>query len=198
MGTIYNRSAEHLGTTDALIIRTRRCMINAAKALRDQGVTQVLVSHDLDEAHEMSGAEKVQPDYPLWPRSRRSDGIKIEVGRVRGQDGIGAGEAIELCHQLRLDRHVLEHRLDDEIGIVGAREVPRDQQARGAGTSLIVAQSPCLECGFVDCRDTLLPVQNCLFIGIDKRDSEAGRKERTGNAASHRARADHCHRRDLR
>jgi hypothetical protein len=39
MGTIYNRSAEHLGTTDALIIRTRRCMINAAKALRDDGIT---------------------------------------------------------------------------------------------------------------------------------------------------------------
>jgi phenylpropionate dioxygenase-like ring-hydroxylating dioxygenase large terminal subunit len=39
MGTIYNRSAEHLGTTDALIIRTRRRLIQAAKALRDQGIT---------------------------------------------------------------------------------------------------------------------------------------------------------------
>jgi phthalate 4,5-dioxygenase oxygenase subunit len=39
MGAIYNRSAEHLGTTDALIIRTRRCMLNAAKALRDHGIT---------------------------------------------------------------------------------------------------------------------------------------------------------------
>ena len=32
MGTIYDRSREHLGTTDALIIRTRRRMIQAAKA----------------------------------------------------------------------------------------------------------------------------------------------------------------------
>ena len=31
MGTIYNRSREHLGTTDQLIIRTRRRMINAAR-----------------------------------------------------------------------------------------------------------------------------------------------------------------------
>jgi hypothetical protein len=38
MGTIYNRSREHLGTTDQLIIRTRRRMLNAAKALRDQGI----------------------------------------------------------------------------------------------------------------------------------------------------------------
>jgi phenylpropionate dioxygenase-like ring-hydroxylating dioxygenase large terminal subunit len=37
MGPIYDRSHEHLGTTDALIIRTRRRMINAAKALREHG-----------------------------------------------------------------------------------------------------------------------------------------------------------------
>jgi phthalate 4,5-dioxygenase len=37
MGTIYDRSQEHLGTSDAMIIRTRRALIVAAKALRDQG-----------------------------------------------------------------------------------------------------------------------------------------------------------------
>ena len=38
MGPIYDRSHEHLGTTDALIIRTRRRVIAAAKALRDHGI----------------------------------------------------------------------------------------------------------------------------------------------------------------
>jgi phthalate 4,5-dioxygenase oxygenase subunit len=38
MGPIYNRSREHLGTTDQLIIRTRRRLLAAAKALRDHGV----------------------------------------------------------------------------------------------------------------------------------------------------------------
>jgi phthalate 4,5-dioxygenase len=38
MGPIYQRHQEHLGTTDQLIIRTRRRLINAAKAYRDQGV----------------------------------------------------------------------------------------------------------------------------------------------------------------
>ncbi len=37
MGSIYNRSREHLGTTDQLIIRTRRRVLNAAKALRAKG-----------------------------------------------------------------------------------------------------------------------------------------------------------------
>ena len=38
MGAIYDRTREHLGTTDSLIIRTRRRMINAAKALRDESI----------------------------------------------------------------------------------------------------------------------------------------------------------------
>jgi phenylpropionate dioxygenase-like ring-hydroxylating dioxygenase large terminal subunit len=38
MGTIYDRSREHLGTTDQLIIKTRRRMLAAVRAHRDQGV----------------------------------------------------------------------------------------------------------------------------------------------------------------
>jgi phthalate 4,5-dioxygenase oxygenase subunit len=38
MGPIYDRSQEHLGTTDAMVIFVRRQLINAARALREQGV----------------------------------------------------------------------------------------------------------------------------------------------------------------
>jgi phenylpropionate dioxygenase-like ring-hydroxylating dioxygenase large terminal subunit len=38
MGPIYDRSHEHLGTTDQLIIRTRRLLIKAAKEFRDHGI----------------------------------------------------------------------------------------------------------------------------------------------------------------
>lgn len=37
MGPIVNREREHLGTADAMIIRTRRRLLNAAKDLRDHG-----------------------------------------------------------------------------------------------------------------------------------------------------------------
>jgi phenylpropionate dioxygenase-like ring-hydroxylating dioxygenase large terminal subunit len=37
MGTIYDRTQEHLGTSDAMIIRTRRRLIEAAKALQAAG-----------------------------------------------------------------------------------------------------------------------------------------------------------------
>ena len=39
MGPIYDRTQEHLGTSDAMVIRTRRRVINAARALRDNAVT---------------------------------------------------------------------------------------------------------------------------------------------------------------
>ena len=38
MGAIYDRSHEHLGTSDSMVIRTRRRLINAARALRDEGL----------------------------------------------------------------------------------------------------------------------------------------------------------------
>src|SRR5262249_60168261 len=37
MGPIYDRTQEHLGTSDAMVIRTRRRAIQAARALRDGG-----------------------------------------------------------------------------------------------------------------------------------------------------------------
>jgi phthalate 4,5-dioxygenase len=37
MGHIYERSQEHLGTSDLMVIRTRKRLIDAAKALRDRG-----------------------------------------------------------------------------------------------------------------------------------------------------------------
>ncbi len=39
MGRIMDRGREHLGTTDGMIVRVRRRLIAAAKALRDEGLT---------------------------------------------------------------------------------------------------------------------------------------------------------------
>ena len=45
MGAIYDRSREHLGTTDQLVIRTRRRLIAAARALRENGAAPRGVDH---------------------------------------------------------------------------------------------------------------------------------------------------------
>jgi hypothetical protein len=45
MGPIYDRSQEHLGTSDIMIIRTRLRLIRAAQALRDKGEIPPGVDH---------------------------------------------------------------------------------------------------------------------------------------------------------
>ncbi len=37
MGPVYDRTQEHLGTTDAMVIRTRQVLLAKARALRESG-----------------------------------------------------------------------------------------------------------------------------------------------------------------
>src|SRR4051812_38699293 len=64
MGTIYQRHQEHLGTSDSMIIRARRRWINAAKALREQGVTPPGV--DNPEMYRQRSGEVILPRNVDW------------------------------------------------------------------------------------------------------------------------------------
>ncbi|HLF79598.1 MAG TPA: Rieske 2Fe-2S domain-containing protein [Dehalococcoidia bacterium] len=64
MGPIYTRTQEHLGVSDAMIIRMRRRLINAAKALRDQGVTPPGV--DSPEVYRQRSGGVVLPRSVDW------------------------------------------------------------------------------------------------------------------------------------
>jgi phthalate 4,5-dioxygenase oxygenase subunit len=63
MGPIYDRSHEHLGTTDQFIIRARRRMIMAAKAL-EQGIVPPGV--DTPEVYRQRSGEMVLPRSQDW------------------------------------------------------------------------------------------------------------------------------------
>jgi phenylpropionate dioxygenase-like ring-hydroxylating dioxygenase large terminal subunit len=45
MGTIYSRNREHLGSTDAMVIRVRRRLLQAARSLRDECAVPYSVDH---------------------------------------------------------------------------------------------------------------------------------------------------------
>jgi phenylpropionate dioxygenase-like ring-hydroxylating dioxygenase large terminal subunit len=45
MGAIYDRTREHLGSSDAMVIRTRRRLLDAARALVEQGTVPPGVDH---------------------------------------------------------------------------------------------------------------------------------------------------------
>ena len=70
MGTIYERTNEHLGTTDGMVIRTRRRMINAAKALRDQAVIPPGV--DSPEMYRQRSGGVVLPRTADWVEATRT------------------------------------------------------------------------------------------------------------------------------
>jgi phenylpropionate dioxygenase-like ring-hydroxylating dioxygenase large terminal subunit len=65
MGPIYKRWDEHLGTTDALIIRTRRRMIAAARALAEQGIVPPGVDHP-ELYRQRSGGVLLPRDVNWW------------------------------------------------------------------------------------------------------------------------------------
>jgi hypothetical protein len=64
MGPVYDRSHEHLGTTDQLIIRTRRRMINAARALRENGTIPPCV--DEPQLYRQRSGEMILPRSVDW------------------------------------------------------------------------------------------------------------------------------------
>ena len=80
MGTIYDRTQEHLGTTDAMVIYMRRRLLDAARALRDDGV----VPSNVDDAslYRIRPASILLPEGESWitatEKARQSDaGVSI-------------------------------------------------------------------------------------------------------------------------
>ncbi|HLZ30647.1 MAG TPA: Rieske 2Fe-2S domain-containing protein [Chloroflexota bacterium] len=76
MGPIFDRESEHLGTTDALIIRTRRRLISAARALAEQGVIPPGVNNP-ELYRQRSGGVILPRDVNWWDatEARRSQFI---------------------------------------------------------------------------------------------------------------------------
>jgi phthalate 4,5-dioxygenase len=74
MGPIYDRSHEHLGSSDAMVIRTRRRVINAARALRDNATVPPGVDDPTVYRHRSGGV--------ILPRD--ADWLEATKGLRRG------------------------------------------------------------------------------------------------------------------
>ena len=82
-GPIVDRTTEHLGTIDEMIIRVRRLLIGAAKALRDDGVLPPGV--DQPEVYrQRSGTIVLPKEIDVWEATRElCEGFKdVKVGAV--------------------------------------------------------------------------------------------------------------------
>jgi hypothetical protein len=70
MGPIYDRTQERLGSTDAMIIRTRRRLIGAATALRERGIIPPGV--DQPAAYRLRSGGVVLPAEADWTEATRA------------------------------------------------------------------------------------------------------------------------------
>jgi phenylpropionate dioxygenase-like ring-hydroxylating dioxygenase large terminal subunit len=64
MGAIFDRTQERLGSSDAMVIRTRRRLLDAARALVDQGVIPPGVDHP--EVYRQRSGGIVLPENTNW------------------------------------------------------------------------------------------------------------------------------------
>jgi len=69
MGPIYDRSHEHLGTTDQMIIRSRRAYIRAAKAFQEKGILPAGVDHP-EVYHQRPGQIILPRNVDWWEATR--------------------------------------------------------------------------------------------------------------------------------
>jgi phenylpropionate dioxygenase-like ring-hydroxylating dioxygenase large terminal subunit len=96
MGTIYERTQEHLGTSDSMIIRTRRALVRAALALRDQGITPPGV--DAPHVYAQRSGGVVLPRSADWFEATRElrkafvkhtpEEVQTSLGRVATKPGL--------------------------------------------------------------------------------------------------------------
>ncbi len=93
MGPIYDRTQEHLGTTDAMVIYVRRRLIESARALREHGVVPANVDDRLDvpgASGLRAAARRRQLDHGDREGTPVGRGRADRVGAVRA---MSAGEA---------------------------------------------------------------------------------------------------------
>jgi hypothetical protein len=69
MGPIYDRTREHLGTTDTAIIRTRKHLLDAARALAEDGAPPPGVEDS--SIYSVRGAAALIPRGADWIEATR-------------------------------------------------------------------------------------------------------------------------------
>jgi len=80
---IYDRSKEHLGTTDAMVILVRRIMLRAAKAFRDECELPANVDNvELDRVRSASILLKADADWAAETESARNSDGGVPVSYV--------------------------------------------------------------------------------------------------------------------
>ena len=132
----------------------------------------------------------MQSDDVLRPRRLRRYRVDVEVGSIGGEDRALFDDAVEIAKQAALDLHILEHRLDDQIGLGQGDKVERAGQPGHARLDLLLRQLALFGARLVSAADSQHAALKSVRFGLDNRHRQAGVEEIHCNAAAHRAGAD--------
>ncbi len=154
-------------------------------------------AHHLEQPHHVRRREEVQAEHLAGPpRQHCRDLVDVEIGGIGGQDGVGLCDLVERGEHLLLDGHLLEHRFDDDVGVL-QHVVARHRRDEAHALLDIGGGEAALRSGRLvvlpDIADAALELRG---VGIENRNRNARIRKAHGDAGAHGARADHRGARD--
>ena len=124
------------------------------------------------------------------------DLVDIEIAGVGREDGAGLGDLVELAENVLLDVHVLEHRLDDEVGVLQVVKAERRGEAAHARFDFLHREAALLGAVLVILADDGDAAVERLLLHFNDRHRNADAEEVHRDAAAHGAGADDADRFD--
>ena len=86
-------------------------------AVASTGLARLPAADDLEQAHHVRRAEEMQADHDPGREVRAGDRVDVQRRCVGRENRARLHDPVERREHLLLDLHVLEHRLDHQIGV---------------------------------------------------------------------------------
>ncbi len=113
-------------------------------------------------------------------------------GGVGGEDGAGLQRRLGLLDRRRLDRGILEHRLDDQVAAFERRVVGRRRDQRQQLLLVVRLRPPLLHLLGDQAFGMRLALVGRRLVAVDQHDRDAGLGGHVGDAGAHEAGAQHA------
>ncbi len=148
---------------------------------------------DLEQRHFVHRAEIMHPHDVLGAAGAGGDLRDGQRRGVRGEDGVGAGNRLDLGEHATLEGEVFEDRLDDDVGAREARVVGRGRDPAEPPRPLGGRERAALQALVVETRDVLEAAGERFVVAVFEPHVEAGVARDVGDAGAHQPRAEHGH-----
>ena len=138
----------------------------------------------------------MQTQKPVLMGQAHENHARIEIGSIGGKNRIGPAMGHQTGKHTAFDRHILEHRLDHQIGIGQSRHVGISGHTFDLVFGLQRADASAYHRALVNARQIGQAALESWLVLFDQDDGQSGIAARRRNPCPHRAAADHPDRAD--